>query len=714
MTSRLDRVRTVELAEKLVRSGKIREAIVEYEKLIADDPQDVGTLNIIGDLHAQSGQNDRAVQFFLRGAEEYEKRGLFSQAVAICKKVIKLSPDNPDHALKLADLYSQQGFLAEAKKEYLKLADRFIREKKTQDAVHIYEKVARLDRDDLEIKKTLSGLYIEMGFTDAAVEQLNEIAEARMGQGRLDAAEKVLQEGMTLMTADSRTVLNLVEVYKRQNRSEKAIELVEESLTHTPNNVLLLNILGNFNFEKGDFERAAEVFSAIVTNHPMNVNARIKLGRIHILKEKLDEAFELYEPLINNLVKKQKDEKAIGLLGLILESQKPHLPALDRLAAIYRTNKEMKKLEVVDRTILEELRKQGAREKMLAVLSELRQLRPEDAEIAEEYQTVSEDLGISEGEAPVESAELTDKDKELIQETISQSDLYMQQGLVRNARRILENLRQRYPDVPQIVKKIAVLDEIRTHMDEKELRKRIEQTSAMEAKIKDKIQLEQIDEIVRKPFRVSPQEIPDEEKISTADIFAETDIIPFVALESAAVKYYELRDQIAAELTMLKAAANQQIQGGMPQEERDLEQIVTDFKKDLKSKLSHEDPETHYQLGLAFLEQGLYTEAVEELIVASKEKALALGCFSVISACCRLKKNLSDAEKWLKKALNLAKDGSDQFHALEFDMAELLEEKGERDKALQLYAKIRDWNPGFRDVSAKIESLEKQAADQSA
>jgi tetratricopeptide (TPR) repeat protein len=714
MTSRLDRVRAVELAEKLVRSGKIREAIVEYEKLIADDPQDVGTLNIIGDLHAQSGQNDRAVQFFLRGAEEYEKRGLFSQAVAICKKVIKLSPDNPDHALKLADLYNQQGFLAEAKKEYLKLADRFIREKKTQDAVHIYEKVARLDRDDLEIKKTLSGLYIEMGFTDAAVEQLNEIAEARMGQDRLDAAEKVLHEGMTLMTADSRTVLNLVEVYKRQNRSEKAIELVEESLAHTPNNVLLLNILGNFNFEKGDFERAAEVFSAIVTNHPMNVNARIKLGRIHILKEKLDEAFELYEPLINSLVKKQKDEKAIGLLGLILESQKPHLPALDRLASIYRTNKEMKKLEVVDRTILEELRKQGSREKMLAVLSELRQLRPEDAEIAEEYQTVSEDLGISEGEAPVESAELTEKDKELIQETISQSDLYMQQGLVRNARRILENLRQRYPDVPQIVKKIAVLDEIRTHMDEKELRKRIEQTSAMEAKIKDKIQQEQMDEIVRKPFLVPPQEIPDEEKISTADIFAETDIIPFVALESAAVKYYELRDQVAAELTMLKAAANQQIQGGMPQEERDLEQIVTDFKKDLKSKINHEDPEIHYQLGLAFLEQGLYTEAVEELIVASKEKALALGCFSVISTCCRLKKNLSDAEKWLKKALNLAKDGSDQFYALEFDMAELLEEKGEGDKALQLYAKIRDWNPGFRDVSAKVESLEKRAAGQAA
>ncbi len=92
---------------------------------------------------------DRAVRSFLKVAEEYEKRGLFSQALAIYKKVYKIQPQDADISLKLADLYSQQGFQSDAKDEYLKTAARFIQEKKFQEAIHVYEKVCRLDREDL-------------------------------------------------------------------------------------------------------------------------------------------------------------------------------------------------------------------------------------------------------------------------------------------------------------------------------------------------------------------------------------------------------------------------------------------------------------------------------------------------------------------------------------------------------------------------------------
>ncbi|MBP1661151.1 MAG: Tetratricopeptide repeat protein, partial [Candidatus Aminicenantes bacterium] len=109
MSSRSDRVRVIEQAEKFVRTGRIKEAIAEYEKLATGDPQDVGTLNIVGDLYIRLGQNDRAIRSFQKVAEEYERRGLFSQALAICKKIHKLSPDAVDSTLKLGDLYAQQG-----------------------------------------------------------------------------------------------------------------------------------------------------------------------------------------------------------------------------------------------------------------------------------------------------------------------------------------------------------------------------------------------------------------------------------------------------------------------------------------------------------------------------------------------------------------------------------------------------------------------------
>jgi len=102
MSARSDRVKVIEQAEKYVRAGRVKDAISEYEKLALTDPQDVGTLNIIGDLYIRLHHNDRAVGFFLKVAEEYERRGLFSQALAIYKKIHKLNPENVEYALKLA------------------------------------------------------------------------------------------------------------------------------------------------------------------------------------------------------------------------------------------------------------------------------------------------------------------------------------------------------------------------------------------------------------------------------------------------------------------------------------------------------------------------------------------------------------------------------------------------------------------------------------
>jgi tetratricopeptide (TPR) repeat protein len=715
MSARIDRIRTIELAEKHVKSGKIKEAIAEYERLVSSDPQDVGTLNIIGDLYIRLDQSDKAVLSFMRVAEEYEKRGLYSQALAIYRKVNKIQPENSDVSLKLGDLYSHQGFLSDAKSEYLKTAGKFIGERKFQEAIHVYEKICRLDREDLDQKKALAELYRQQGYLDAALEQLNEIAEIRIARGNLDAAEEILKEARGISPGDPKTLIALVDLYKRWDKRETAIELIEESLRQNPDNIQLMNLLGNFYFEAGEIAKAEEVFSAIVTGHPMNVNARIKLGRIQILKDKLDQAYELYEPLISSLIKKHKDEKAIGLLGLILESEKPHLPALERLASIYRANKEVKKLEVVVRAVVDELRKQGPTEKLLAALSELHQLRADDAEITKEYRKLRRETGLQDEEVPEETPEITGKDREAIQETLAQADLYMQQGLVRNARRILENLTLRYPDDPQILKKIAVLDEIRTHMDEDELRRRIEKATALESKFKEKEKEKETSGAEEKPVEEKrprgpfPDDVIEGDKVSTADIFAETDIIPFVSLDAGEREYYDLRAQASEELEMLKAAYAEQVRGAMPQEERDLSNIVSDFKRDLRTKVKVENNEIHYHLGIAFMEQGLYSEAIEEFSQAAKDKALALDCFSLISYCHRQRRSFPDAEKWIRKALLLAREGTDQYYALEFELAEIHEQASERTKALSLFKEIRNWNPDFRNISGRVEKLEKSA-----
>jgi len=734
MSARADRVKIIEQAEKYVRGGRVREAIAEYDKLALADPQDVGTLNIIGDLYIRIGQNDRAVHFFLKVADEYERRGLYSQALAICKKIHRLYPDSADYAIKLADLYAQQGFAAEAKAVYAAVAGRISGAGKAEEAAAIYEKIVKIDREDHDARKALAGLYRALGKVDAALEHLNASADVRVEKGQFEAAEAVLREALTVRPGDVRTLAGLVEVFKKQGQPGRAIALLEGEVAAAPDSVQLLNILGNIHFEAGETKKAEEIFTRIVTGHPLNVNARIKLGRIQILKDKLDQAYELFEPLINNLVKKHKDEKAIGLLGLILESQKPHLPALERLALIYRSNKEVKKLEVVDRAIIDELRKIGEKERMVGIYNELVELRPDDADLVREAQALRKELGLVVEEVRDETPGLSDKDREAIREVMDQADLYLQQGLVRIARRLLENLRFRYPEDPQIVRKIAVIDEVRTHMDEDEIRRRVEKTTLLEAQIREKaagkkaedkkavekaaakpaeaVKIEEKGPAPaapepRKPASPFKNDVFEGEKISTADIFAETDIIPFVSESPVARTYYDLARAVAEELRWIVAVRDRQLRGDASPLERELTGIVADFRKDLKTRGGAPDAETHYQLGLAFMSQGLTVEAVEELTRAAEDKKLAVESYTLISQCFRQKRNFEEAAKWMKTAMAETRSGTDPYFALVYELAEILEASDDRAGAAALYREIRDWNPGFRTAAARLERLEK-------
>jgi len=277
-------------------------------------------------------------------------------------------------------------------------------------------------------------------------------------------------------------------------------------------------------------------------------------------------------------------------------------------------------------------------------------------------------------------------------------------------------------------------------MDEEEIRKRVERTSVLEAQFKEKAAGKRAEERRTEgrkfeekraedakpgdakaedkkaaekkptagPFR---PEVLEGEKVSTADIFAETDIIPFLSSETGERTYYDLKAAAAEELRMLAAARDKQLRGDTFRLERELSGIVAEFRRDLRAKVSLDDAETHYQLGLAFMEQGLTGEAVEELSQAARDPKLALDSFSAIGHAFLQKRDFEEAEKWLRKALAAAREGSEQYYALVYDLAGIVEGAENRDKAIALFREVRAWNPGYRDVSARLEGLEKAAAD---
>jgi len=174
------REQIVQAAEKFVARGKIEPAIREYRKLLADHPNDINTLNRIGDLYARIQRFEEAVDFFTQIAEQYTAEGFFVKAIAIYKKILKLDPARMEAYEQVADLYHKQGLVNEARTQYQVLADYYVRNQNAASAIAIYQKMAQLEPENPTYHVKLAEIYHQQQLIEKAMGEYRVIAELMM------------------------------------------------------------------------------------------------------------------------------------------------------------------------------------------------------------------------------------------------------------------------------------------------------------------------------------------------------------------------------------------------------------------------------------------------------------------------------------------------------------------------------------------------------
>ena len=689
------------LAERYVRRGKYREANKEYQKLLTGDEQDISIRNILGDLYVKANLEERAVEEFLRMAQYYEEKRIYSKSIALYKKVSRMVPENFEYAEKLADLFQNQGFLSESRSEYLQLAKKYTSEDRSKDAIRVYHKLLELNREDLDSRSALVDLYENEGKTEQAIEELNELAEIKMSEGKHAEAKPLLDRARNLREDHPRTLSNLIDVLKIEKKDKEALSIVKNILEKDEDNIKALKIYGNLLYAEKDFKKAEEIFTRILSLRPSENNVRVRLGKIYIHEEKINEAFALFEPIVDSFTQKKKGDKAISLLGLIVGAGYRHLPTLEKIAGIYKESGQKDNFRTVSKLLLSEYRKNNQREDMLGVLKTLLSMFPENRAYYTELNQLRQSLGIhSNEEVEHDASVLSEKPEETIEAYLAKANVYIEQGLVRNAKRILNNLIINFPDEPRIQKTIEELKDVFPDFDTEEIAERVEKASEKELLLFGE------DRQTSEGRSIPPvgQDLEDG-TVTAADIFADTDIIPISSSPEDKRIFFDLTGRIKEELDVMSGVLALQREKGISTFEKPLSEIIADFKKDIDEKIPEANFESRYNLGLAFLEQGLWNEAIAECELASQDPSLTIDCYLVMSASYRNKQDYREALLWIEKALELTEEGSDQAFSLKYELASLYEEINEPLKAVKIFLEVNEWKPNYRDVKKRLRHL---------
>jgi tetratricopeptide (TPR) repeat protein len=276
------------LAELYVKTGRIRDAVLEAQDIIKRDPTNLEAHKLLGRIYLRSlgdmpanGNGNNSDNVLKLAIEQYEQiikieptnvddhlllgrlyrlDNNSEKAEAELKTAVKLDPGSEEAVTTLALLYTDEGDTNHAlqvlsavpdrgrsAKLYSALGATYEQRKDYKGAIDAYKHAIQLDRDNLDAIRGLAENLLNDGQIEAALDQYKVIADAnpedaqtylRMSeiyrrQGRYDDALDSLKKAEAMVPDALEVPYNIAVVYEAQGRYDDAVKILQELLKKT-------------------------------------------------------------------------------------------------------------------------------------------------------------------------------------------------------------------------------------------------------------------------------------------------------------------------------------------------------------------------------------------------------------------------------------------------------------------------------------------------
>jgi tetratricopeptide (TPR) repeat protein len=145
----------------------------------------------------------------------------------------------------------------------------------------------------------------------------------------------------------------------------------------------------------------------------------------------------------------------------------------------------------------------------------------------------------------------------------------------------------------------------------------------------------------------------------------------------------------------------------------DLAEMFGELKQELEEEIvaGDDDPETHYNLGVAFREMGLLDEAIAELqkvctaIDRGKAFSQSVQTYTWLAQCFIDKGVPQAAIRWYEKALSIPGLDEQVLLAINYELGSACETAEDKPAALRYFTDVYGANIDYRDVAERIQAL---------
>ena len=755
-----DKVKTLRAAEKYLELGKIPAAITEYCKIVESEPEDFTTLNMLGDLYARVGDQAAAISCFRHIAEHYRAQDFVLKAIAMYKKIDRLQPQDTEIATNLADLYASQDLVVEARAHYLFVAEAHGKAGATQQGLKVLRKIADLDPPNTEIRTKLAEGYLREGMNAEAAVCFTEAGQHLLARGACDEALEVFAKAIQINPADHGTLKGLLAAHSARGTADEAAELIEHASTGNPDDIELLSMLARAYVESEDPAKAEAATAVLIGKESSNYLRYIDVARLYLRCDRVDDAVRVVDLIAEQMLAEREDNQLLELVNELLACDSDNVQALRLLVRAYWWQRDTEKLKAALERLADAALAAGLEKDERYALTQLTRLAPDQAHHVERLK----ELGGAEEDAmteafPEEAPPAFDSSNEPIAYAASETDEFIVGSTTTsvphgefefewNSNADATDQWSR-PDSEISLEQGftfegVVAEELTSSQDEVVLSGSEESNADSDPQSRsDAIraqELESVDfyiaqgyvdialdtlELLEKQFgshididlrRQQLQSTTPDSQAGELEFPIEGGALPQAKEPNPspgviAMPEVEGRNPIVSEPADPTPIGLQTPVGIDP----GLAEIFEEHRVAAESQddaARNGDFETHYNLGLAYQEMGLFEEALEEFQVAVGLAAPGDGTSRYLQCCnllghCFMQKGVPRlAIKWFDKGLTLPDASEDQRQAFRFELGAAYEQAGDLNRAIELFTEVYGINVSYRGVNERLRELQ--------
>lgn len=743
-----DKAKVLKAAEKFLSQGKINPAIKEYRQIVDNDPDDLTTLNMLGDLYVRAGKKEEAVSCFDRIAEHYGAQEFHLKAIAMYKKIERLRPRDPGIAYKLAELYATQGLVHDARAQYLVVADAYTRSGDNKRTLDVLHKIADLDPNNTEIRLKLADGYVKENMrreaAEAFVQAANRLHQTNSYDKALDAYSKALQ----LVRDDRDALRGMLETHIARGTADEAAEVLERAVEGKEDDQELVSMLARAYLEAEDPRGAEKATALLMAQDSANYTQYLPVTRLYLKTGEVDETIRILGTIIERMLAGREERELLEIVNQVLDRNPDHVAALRMLVRIHWWQRDMDALRASLERLAESAEASELVDEERYALTQLVRLAPDEQRYLERLNL----LGGLQDDAPEDfprpEEQSTDvpefetfavvQDQDEIEQPAAplaavSEEFETFETFESNAGSTFSDPTASFADLneeTEVATDVAAEVSVDGSDDDGRLenimRQELESVDFYIAQGYSDIAVDTL-EMLERQFGSHPDIQARRDKLAAAGgqrvaeepavfEFGGVEEVPVAQVEEAAIAFDDsgyaalAGEPVASEVyeapstQAVKAPVGSGIDAG-------LAELFEEFRAAEEGDEVGEDYETHYNMGTAYKEMDLIDEAIQEfqtaagLVKPGDGTSRFLQCCNLLGHCFMQKGMPEAAVIWFKKGLSAPGHSEDEYQALRYELGAAYEQLGDYKQAREFYTEVYGVDVSYREVADKLSQL---------